>query len=152
MEKKIIKINQANEAPNICTPCGGKCCQWSSGMLSVEQVMAASPYHHFVEGAEKLLSSGNYIMTSRHLAGYDRGVWVIVPRSDLSVGDGRFFYDNFGKCVFHTRSGCELSAEERPSECKSLVPSISGDCQQDNILVTEMLMSWVNYQQIMQHL
>ena len=118
-----------NENLSICSLCKGKCCKRSPGMFSPDQV-------------KKELES---IEQSRSIPeGF---------RVSTRFGRGLSYYhglapdtsDTTGWCINLTESGCRLSWEERPTECKILIPQPDTKCLSDLDGLSELIEVWKPY-------
>jgi hypothetical protein len=50
-------------------------------------------------------------------------------RPAVKGAEHRWFDDSWGgACTFHSESGCDLSEDSRPSECRALTPAIDAGC------------------------
>ena len=133
MNASVIRIVDANANASVCTPCGGQCCQRMPGTVFPADLDPNLRFMTIAGKAKAMLESGRYAIdwwegspiegdTSLEPGYYLRpatkgneGLW-----SDPGWG---------GACTFHTDTGCSLSEEERPTECKALKPVSPGKCE-----------------------
>jgi len=121
-----------HEIPKICKACGGKCCKGLPGHAAPEDFGTTKEAQ--IEGVKKALHAGNWQID------WWEGV-AELPVSKKRVDkpylirpkalDGRnsLFNPTFGgTCVFLGAAGCTLTAEQRPYECRLLVPSPDFEC------------------------
>ena len=109
-----------NETPQFCKDCGRCCSSLPGGWL---------PEEMSVERQQVLMDS--------HLAVWDS--WVRAGEGDIhylrpaTVDDHwekkSVSYSWGGKCIFLSKTGCKLSFEERPFECKNLRAYAPGECE-----------------------
>lgn len=120
----LVVLTESYERPDVCAPCGGKCCKSMPG-AALPSDFGATPEEILPKLAARLAT----------------GLWAIDwwegdPRLDGEDSDGRSYFvrpavagvsDLFdpswgGRCTFHSSRGCEIFAE-RPSGCRGLEPS-----------------------------
>jgi hypothetical protein len=145
MNEKVIPI-KTNENAEVCGKCGGQCCQWAPGILSVDQIAPGGDIQDFIREVRELLRSGKYILTNIGVQGLDKEFLAVAPRGSTSVGSSRFFNDNFGKCIFLKDDGCSLSTLRRPGECLLLIPDKDLKCKYIPEEQTQLRMKWLNCQ------
>ncbi len=112
--------------PNVCSPCGGKCCKHMPGEYMPDDFAESDMIARISEG----LKSGTMSIDW----------WEGDPEGDLGVREAYYLrpsvkrYENFifhgawggAECSQLTENGCNLSFEDRPSGCKALVPGHNG--------------------------
>ena len=98
------------ENNEICRKCGGSCCKWIPG--------AFHPKDFEGKDLEQVLLNGfaddHFVIDST-----DRGIYVM-PNVKSGV--------KWGTCIFFTETGCSLSYQDRPHECKMLEPRENDSC------------------------
>ncbi|MBI5069534.1 MAG: hypothetical protein HZB56_14965 [Deltaproteobacteria bacterium] len=130
-------VEDRNERPDICGPCGGECCRTRPGFEAPERFLrAADPAAHLAAA----LASGEWLL-ARHVGVPWRGGvpppdevrWreILCPRP-ATVEERRlgraFASGERSPCVFLEERGCRLAFAERPRMCRSLEPSAAGEC------------------------
>lgn len=143
---------------DLCTPCGGKCCKQSPGLMSPED----AGLHEGPENLKALLVSKRYVLD--WYDGDPQYESFMDPRSECSgvyrlrpigatpslgyrgVVDSAFFG---GRCTFHTDAGCGLPREEMPTQCKGLQPIINNGCTMPKEVNTRSIaLAWLPYQNV----
>lgn len=140
----------ANNESDLCATCG-KCCQEHAGFLWPQDVRPLD----FVTVFD-LLSTGRYVIDWWEGDPRPEGelgcIYMIRPSH---VGVAAMLDPSWGgACTFLTSTGCELAFDERPTECKALLPvSVSeGGCH----FVAEydgkeaVAIAWAGHQELMQ--
>lgn len=101
--------DRANLQPDLCGPCGGACCKRGPGMClpwDFAEPLRASLVEAFLSGKFRAMPY--------------KGVLLVSPRT---VHSGAGVIDpTDGQCALLSATGCSLSAAQRPSQCRSLVP------------------------------
>lgn len=127
----IIRIQSANTNAAICTACGGACCKNLPGeVLPGDLSPTLDPYEVIVE-AHNLLESGLYTFdwyerfipeggNIDNAFSSERGYYL----RPVTVGMEDSWRDpsHGGRCTLLHDEGCELTEEDRPSGCRSLIP------------------------------
>jgi Fe-S-cluster containining protein len=124
---------RAITAPEICRACAGKCCRRLPGHAAPEDFGATKEEQ--VENVKVALRSGEWQLDwwegEAELPVSKRK--VVQPhliRPKVLDGRGGIFNPTWGgACVFLADDGCRLSPEQRPFECRLLVPSNTGECK-----------------------
>jgi hypothetical protein len=111
-----------NERRDICAICGGKCCKNVPGIaypqdFGFDQMASEKIYERLVQ----LFSSMCWQIDCWERYKYGKGYYI---RPTTLKGRGELFHAawcNEG-CVFLQTDGCSLMFDNRPYECKELVP------------------------------
>ncbi len=130
-------MEEQNERPDICGPCGGECCRSRPGFEAPERFLAAPDPAGALATA---LASGEWLL-ARHVGIPWRGGqpppdevrWreILCPRpaTEGERRSGRVFTSGeCSPCVFLAPEGCRLPFADRPRMCRSLEPSAAGEC------------------------
>lgn len=104
-----------NESPNVCIPCGGKCCKALPGSCAPEDFKDLS-----YAGLKAVLLEGKY-QIDYTIQGGNPLYYYIRPRT-IQDKDKLLSASWGGQCILLTDTGCSLNFEERPYQCKTLVP------------------------------
>ena len=111
------------ENKEICAKCGGKCCFKSPGVTFPEDWGLPS-----IEGEAKLkeaLLSGKWCVD--WWEGDDESLYYVRP-AYKGLKSPVFHGGWGGPCGFLTKRGCELTHDQRPAECRELIPVEDGPC------------------------
>jgi len=145
----------------ICTPCGGHCCKTIPGMTMPEDWGA--PDMTTVTGRLKeAFASGRYSLnwwegeSWREQPELHGKVFIVAPAVEDGEGDTEY-PDNVGGgwfappvrlgCTFLKSDGCELGFDSRPHGCRTLEPSIMGNCKPHGGGMAEFALAWAPYQE-----
>ena len=114
-----------NQRPDICAPCGGKCCQTAPG--------AYFPADFGTTDAEIRASVRAALLAgTAALSDYDEDPYVRAPirgRTGIvqEVVVFRFAFERSkSPCANLTATGCSLEFDRRPTQCRALVPDPAG--------------------------
>lgn len=133
MNASVIRIVDANADASICTPCGGQCCQRMPGTVFPADVDPQLRRLVIWKKTRALLESGRYAIDwweGSPMEGEKSGGPGYYLRPATKGNEGKVADPSWGgACTFHTDQGCELSEENRPSECKALKPVSPGKCE-----------------------
>jgi Fe-S-cluster containining protein len=118
-QDKEERMPEGNETPQFCKDCGRCCNSYPGGWL---------PDEMSIERQKVLMDSHLAVWDSYYREGegeihYLRPATVADHQSKKSVS-----YSWGGRCIFLGKSGCKLSFEERPWECKDLVATAPEEC------------------------
>lgn len=121
--RSLAVIN--NETPDVCEPCGGKCCKSSPGLASPEQ-WGSDDRETMSERIATALASGLWSIDA-----WEDGGSTYFLRPATFAGSGKVYdYSWGGACILLGKSGCTLRFDERPLNCQDLVakPEPTGQC------------------------
>lgn len=111
--------------PEICSPCGGRCCKRMPGSAFPDQFPTK-------ESLAAALASGLWAVDwwiGDPTGGELVNAYYVRPATKGMEGvkhDGSWG----GECAFLTADGCSLPTSERPYECLDLIPQESGQCRE----------------------
>lgn len=133
MNASVIRIVDARADAAICAPCGGQCCQAMPGTLFPADLDPELRMKDLTEKARALLQSGRYAIDwweGSPMEGESSLEPAYYLRPATKGNEGQWVDPGWGgACTFHSAQGCELSEEDRPSECKALKPVSPGKCE-----------------------
>ena len=123
-----------NENHSICKDCGGTCCAKSPGLALPSDFGFRDPL--FLEA----LSSGRWRIDQKSTG--------LRPATKYEMSDhpGVNGYYRGGNCNFLTENGCELKFENRPFECRLLIPVGEKECHAYNIKIRQFKRLWKEHQ------
>jgi hypothetical protein len=134
-----------NENKSLCTGCG-QCCKRMPGVVHPEDMQEIT-----VDSLSKMIQNGyQFDYWEGNITGQpeheDITAYYLRPQTKKSIGkvvDGSWG----GECVFLGESGCSKTFEERPAQCKALVPVGSKDCYlpDGKYAKAEIIKSWLPY-------
>jgi Fe-S-cluster containining protein len=109
--------------PNLCAPCGGKCCKTIPGCAYPEDF----PTKEVLQAA---LDSGRWCIDwweGDAREGHTELSKTYYVRPAIKGYEGVRHHPSWGgECTFLGKNGCELSVLDRPTECRSLEPRVNG--------------------------
>jgi Fe-S-cluster containining protein len=149
-------INIANENASACTPCGGQCCKGMPGIYHPDDLFSNMSDVEIKNKMITMLESGTIVFTDNEISDsrgkYSIRVESLVPRAGNRTKN---WYQpfNYGQCINLGDTGCTLSSDERPRECRALVPSPEGasKCKPEAGFDREDLLNeWTIYEEIVQ--
>lgn len=137
--KHALPVLDSFERPDICAPCGGKCCQSMPGTATPADVGAPDEPTMRVR-LRSLLGTGRWAIDwwegdprpredqpfdeDGNLEWPDVSAYYLRPATVGQEGD--VFDASFGgRCTFHTSSGCAIF-DTRPEGCRALEPATDG--------------------------
>lgn len=130
-----------NENPEVCGACRGACCRRYPGCAFPEDF----PTQEVLRAA---LGSGRWVVD--WFEGDPRpGLRVLTQaffvRPAMKGNEGEQYHAPWegGECTFLGDSGCELSAEKRPLQCKEMVPSASRRCSSGGYGKKSAALAWM---------
>lgn len=120
-----LPIIDANERPDLCAPCGGKCCEIWPGIPHPED-LGAPDLDTLRASVSALLRSGRWVVDHDASSWLDRepSAWYLRPAIRGTEGNQPpdFEFDRSGPCTFLVDGRCEIY-EHRPRGCRLVVPS-----------------------------
>lgn len=144
-----------NEAPDVCSQCGGKCCTMLGGGINPLEIGDVTR-----ERIIELLNTGfvaidwyegdvytNKGVKSPYDTEFKRMYFLRMRHKNAGAVDPAFC----GVCKLHTKDGCILSFDQRPYGCRSLYPIKTED--NETICVgayekAQMAIDWAPYYSI----
>lgn len=155
---KVISIVSSNENSSACTPCGGKCCKGIPGVFHPDDLFSNMSDLEIKNKMISMLETGDFVITDDEIpdnkSKYTVRVQAIAPRGG-NRHSGWFAMGNWGTCSKLTDVGCSLSSEDRPRECRALIPSPLGQskCKPEaSFDRQDLLTEWVIYEDIVQEI
>lgn len=157
MEMQINIIPIKNERPDLCTPCGGRCCKSAPGIYHPDQIFKnGKPTFKDMLDAFSNNASVTWVEFCR--SDGTKGDWsdfetvpVVAPR-DAHSPDIRFRTSIWGKCIHLTDKGCSFEHQDRPLECRMLEAQPDMECglPQTFDRVKDLLEQWLPYRDFME--
>lgn len=116
-----------NENKEICSACGGVCCNTLPGNSYPEDFgFEGITQEQVLEGLIEMFKTGNWQIDwwDGKLPDDICSKNALFIRPSTKKGRGRIYHGAwaFEGCIFHTQTGCTLTFDERPHDCKALVP------------------------------
>lgn len=133
--------------PDVCVPCGGRCCKTAPGMAVPSDF---GPPDALKEALTEALRSGRWTIE----AGPDTPGVVdgYIVRPAIKGDEGLSFSTRtFGECTFlDPVVGC-LIFEKRPAQCRAVKPSKAGACKvvDPSYMILD---AWQKHQDLLQEL
>ena len=152
-------IAQRIENLDICSECGGACCENMPGAAFPEDfgITPRMPRIQIQQIIQDRLSSGKWQIDLYDLKPIDRDFFgphdapAMFLRPAIRLPLGRVSYQCPPKsgCIFQSIRGCELSLQERPLGCSSLIPSPEGQmCKMPvDDMHRESAKAWFEYEE-----
>ncbi len=129
MNRSLPVITDADHVkPDLCGPCGGKCCQHYPGLAAPSDF--GNDKFTIESNILAALETGRWTMEKVGKYVNNHYLTTLVVRPAMKGSEGRA-YDNgfYGACTFHTANGCGVF-ENRPFQCRSLEPKSDMGCTQ----------------------
>ncbi|GAB4302961.1 MAG: hypothetical protein Fur0034_18310 [Desulfuromonadia bacterium] len=121
-------LTEFNEDPGLCRVCGGECCRTLPGFDAPDRFLASGDPAGMLA---RILGSGEWVL-SPHPWRMEDGQWVTIryprPATRQEFSAGTIDAIGPGVCHFLTDQGCRLTFSDRPTLCRLLTPSPSGEC------------------------
>ena len=138
MSKAQLKLPDV-EATAMCVGCG-HCCRALPGIVDPDDV----------EKLEDLLNTGRYAIDYWEADGTMDQTYFIRPA--IKGSEGRLVHPAWGgECTFLTDTGCELRLEDRPANCRQLVPkTVRKDYCTDVMTKQARVFRWAEYQGVIE--
>ena len=132
----------SNENKEICTKCGGRCCNTFPGITHPED------FDYSERAIRSSITIGNYSIDL-----YDNSVsdWetILFVRPSIKGSEKMIFHESGGGCcTFHEIKSCILNYNSRPRECRDLTPKEGGGCYGVNKILSAKW--WLPYQEFLQ--
>lgn len=132
------------EEKSICAKCGGKCCKGTPGLFLPEDISPTLDPQELFFNLSEMIASGDYDFYKHKVYGF-HSEYVLVPKPRV-VGNKELTADwyrgAFGDCKMLTPTGCKLSNDKRPSECKALIPDESFECENTTLDRNDIYERW----------
>jgi hypothetical protein len=141
----MLKLNVLNnERPDVCTPCGGRCCISGPGIAaaadfgSTPQAVGREVRKRLRAGTWKVDKfAGRLWLRPAHIDD-KRGAWAVDPPNGTAP------------CVFLSSSGCRLTFADRPQQCRDTIPKGPGNgCAISHKAFLALIRSWVPFRHIL---
>lgn len=116
---KSLPVLADNQDPAVCVPCGGLCCRNSPGYLWPEQLGETEEARR--ARLIELLQSGLWQLAT-YESSWDDEPDVLCLRPATADTRGQYYAPDGGRCTFLGPTGCRLSWDERPMQCRALRP------------------------------
>jgi hypothetical protein len=140
-----LPVVSNNENADLCGPCGGQCCKSYPGAYHPAQ------FGPNLEGVEQLLRAGKAAIDwwEGELRDYEGTSYYL--RAAIA-GVNSVFHPAFGgSCAMLTETGCSLSWDVRPLDCRMLKP-MPGTSKGHVACVTEGIDGYGNSKEYFAHL
>jgi hypothetical protein len=142
--------------PTICTACGGQCCKRAPGVCY--------PSDFGLPGSSDTLV--NALLRGRYCIDYwegdlheregdDNGPTAYFVRPAYKGDKERLVHAGWGgECTFLTNAGCSLAPEQRPTECRHLVPAANHECTVDDPAIGKRnaAIAWLLHHKLLQEI
>lgn len=159
MKRHLSILN--TEDSTLCGPCGGLCCKSLPGTTHPEEW--GSTREEIREAIHVALASGRWSIDwwegdPRPGVSYESDEWLpaaryLRPRRvGADVIDAKWNWEKW-PCTFLRDDGCLLRHDQRPSECRSLMPSAdSSQCRPESDEFTKQsnAIAWIPYQDLIE--
>lgn len=138
-----MKKNHLNE--NMCSTCGGNCCQRLPGIMFPEDFETINK-----KIIMDLLNTGNYSIDCWE-GEIENPYWI---RPATIKGKGKLIDKSWGGiCVFWSSTGCRFDKDLRPYGCRMLEPREYGEeCKIHNAGKLEAAKAWEPFKDIFEEI
>lgn len=153
--KHLPMYVQNHEAPTICSSCGGGCCKSYPGITSPTD-FGAPNREVLLQRLTEAFCSGKWAIDwwegdprplDERVGGELHQAYFIRPHvkgeEQWGIRDATYG----GPCTFHTDTGCALKHDQRPTQCRTLVPAEDRMCKQ-SVYKQELVLAWLPYTDI----
>lgn len=144
-------VVQEMEDPEKCVQCGGKCCKFYPGITAPEDWGAPDKAAMQVR-ITQAVRSGDYEFDDWYgdptdeKGGGDFNVRMIRPTGQRGLSVRR---DEYERCQMLGDQGCKLPHDERPKQCRELVPGDpTGQHCKDQFSKKQAAIAWMPYQDV----
>ena len=137
------------ENKEICLKCGGYCCKNLPGNYYPKDfnLSEINPTEEDFKKLKKIINDSNIAIDWWEDNNYPPTKYFLRPA--IKNATQKFHPTWGGECIFLTETGCQLSYEKRPLECKNLIPKDSDsehNCLMHNELNKETAYkAWLSY-------
>lgn len=146
MDKKYFNFK-------MCSACGGACCKRHAGSYAPEDIkepITAELISELLRGGKHAIDWWEGDVLDR--GNNDRNSFYLRPRHK---GEKAVVGSWGGVCINWTEQGCSLSEEEKPFQCKHLIPDYNFETKQancdtddaDKTSKKQMIIRWLPYQE-----
>lgn len=112
--------------PTVCNDCKGTCCKTAPGIF-LPSDLGAPDEKLLQENIKRLLDSGLYTIDwwdGDPRPGHDDGCNGYYLRPAIKGAEGRRSHPSYGgQCTLLGENGCSLRSEDRPTQCRGLLPA-----------------------------
>ncbi len=145
-----------NENISLCGICKGGCCRRAPGVVFPEDIKEEITK----ESLKRYLDKG-YAFDWWYDKLFDdqENTTNYYLRPQTITTKDKLFYPSWGgRCILHTDEGCSLNFEDRPTQCKALIPSKKDDQYNCKSLSEEKYgkkasaLAWLKYNNIIKEL
>jgi len=140
-----------NQNPDVCGPCGGKCCKTMPGIVHPDDIEMSE------EHLTTLITEKGYQIDCWENNPFDDGreigqVFYLRPQT-IKARNQVFDFSWGGQCVFLGDTGCQLDWITRPSQCRALVPKANHMCSFDdpNFSKKELAKAWFPHSEFLRN-
>lgn len=159
MKRSLPMLPAATVSATICEPCGGKCCKSYPGINAPEDFGAPNRDEMRTRIRAALLS-GRWAIDwwEGDPRGYDHGDDDDYLSSSEFIRPAQKGHENEiehagwgGACTFLTATGCELAHDDRPRNCRGLIPTLGPmTCQERRedgspVEKVDYVLAWIPY-------
>lgn len=113
-----------NENLNMCKSCG-KCCNHMAGTLFPEDIKETITKEVLLKYLEKDYCLDSWVGNASEDPKYDDITFYFIRPRHTNAKEYLLDESYGGICVLLTETGCSLTFENRPSQCKALIPKDS---------------------------
>lgn len=148
---KSLAVINSFEAPDLCTPCGGRCCKHAPGLAMPNEF--GDTKEEIKNEVRRILKSGQWSIDNWEGDPRPDGELYIVYYVRPKMIHETFILNNswYGACVFHSPAiGCMIF-ENRPSECRGLKPG-KDRCKSEHSTKKDCVIAWIPYQEMLEEL
>ena len=133
-----------NERPDLCSPCGGRCCLNGPGIAEPAD-LGATP-QAIGRAVRQRLRAGTWKVDK-----FANSLWMRpAHRDDDETPWGRDPPQGTAPCVFLSPTGCRLTFTDRPKQCRDLKPKGAGKgCTIGHRAFLRIIRSWKPYRHIL---
>jgi hypothetical protein len=150
-EPDVDDIDEAQDT-EACAACGGKCCKQYPGMTSPED-WGAPDQEQMRTRLRAALNSGDYEFDDwfgdpTKKSGGQFDVRMIRPTAQRRMGHK----GEWDRCKLLKDTGCSLPYEQRPKECRGLVPDAFDKGCRGDYTKQQAAIDWMSYQDLLRNL
>lgn len=155
---KIVPINSvtAHENKDLCSKCGGKCCEGIPGVYHPEDLFPNMSDAQIQEKILAMIEQGDTVITDMDVWTDPDSTWptlcvkALAPRGK-GLGNSWRQSFNGGRCVNLTLTGCKLSTQDRPYECRIVIPVPTYSCRpEEGFHRQDLFLEWYIYDHVLE--